>query len=130
MMDMGHEEEAMRRIQRTIARARKYDATMKNYDIHGNITGKGKELGKGAKNNIHWGKTYWVFEQLRKENPNFMADYFKLKRKYAIEDNITKYDMSSTVALLSMAMGKDLYYWFNQHGIKVDKSKAEIKMVL
>ena len=129
MMDMGHKEEAMRRIQRTIARASKYDATMKNYDIHGNLTGKGKELDKGAKNNIHWGKTYWVFEQLRKENPNFMADYFKLKRKYATNDAITKYDMNNTVALLSMAMGNDLFGWFNQYGIKVHKHKAEIKMV-
>ncbi len=130
MMDMGYEEEAMKRIQRTIDRAIKYDPEMKNYDIKGNLTGKGEELDRGAKNNIHWGKTYWVFEQLRKENPDFMADYFKLKRKYATKDNITKYDMNNTVALLSMAMGKDLFGWFNQHGIKVHKHKSEIKMVL
>ncbi len=129
MMDMGHEEEAVRRIERTIARATKYDASMTNYDIRGNLTGKGEELDKGAKNNIHWGKTYWVFEELRKENPNIIADYFKLKRKYATTESITKYDMNNTVALLSMAMGKNLFGWFNQYGIKVDKSKAEIKVV-
>lgn len=126
MMDMGHSEEAMRRIQRTMERASKHDPSMKNYDIRGNLTGTGDELDKGAKNNIHWGKTYWVFEQLRSKNPNFLADYFRLKRKYATKENITKYDMNNTVALLSMAMGKDLFDWFNEHGMKVDRSKAEI----
>uniref|UniRef100_UPI0032162905 hypothetical protein n=1 Tax=uncultured Draconibacterium sp. TaxID=1573823 RepID=UPI0032162905 len=130
MMDMGHEEEAMRRIERTIARATKYDSSMKNYDIRGNLTGSGEELDNGAKNNIHWGKTYWVFEQLRKENPDIVADYFKMKRKYATESAITKYDMNNTVALLSMAMGKDLFGWFNKHGMNVDRTKAEIAINL
>ncbi|WP_299578284.1 hypothetical protein [uncultured Sunxiuqinia sp.] len=128
MMDMGYEEEGMRRIQRTIERALKHDPSMKNYDIRGNLTGTGDELDKGAKNNIHWGKTYWVFEQLRSENPDFLADYFRLKRKHATKENITKYDMNNTVALLSMAMGKDLFSWFNEHGMEVDRSKAEIRI--
>ena len=38
--------------------------------------------------------------------------------------------MNNTVALLSMAMGRDLYNWFYEHGIVVDKAKAEIKMKL
>ena len=130
MMDMGHEEEALRTIEGNIKRATKHDPDMKNYDIGGNLTGKGKELNGGEKNDIHWGKTYWVFEELRKENPTFMADYFKLKRKYATPDKVKKYDMNNTVALLSMAMGRDLFDWFNEHGMEVDKNKAEIKMKL
>ena len=130
MMDMGYGEEALKRIEQTIQRAMKYDPDMKNYDIRGELTGKGEELDKGAKNNIHWGKTYWVFEQLRKENPDFLADYFRLKRQYASKDKISEYDMNNTVALLSLAMKKDLFAWFNKHGMPVDKSKADIEVVL
>ena len=38
--------------------------------------------------------------------------------------------MNNTVALLSMAMERDLYNWFYEHGMVVDKAKAEIKMKL
>jgi hypothetical protein len=128
MMDMGHQEEGLKRIQKTIERATKNDPEMKNYDLSGKLTGTGKELPDGEKNNIHWGKSYWVMEQLRKENPNIIADYFKLKRQYAVPGKITKYDMNNTVALLSKAMGRDLFDWFNQYGMPVDRTKAEIKM--
>ncbi len=127
MMDMGYAEEAQKRIQQTIARASKLDPDMNLYDIDGSVSGSnGRELNNGEKNNIHWGKTYWIFEQLRKENPDFIAEYFKLKRELATREKITKYDMNNTVALLSRVMGKDLFPWFNQHGIIVDKKNAEI----
>lgn len=127
MMDMGYEEEAMKRIQRTIDRAAKYDPTMKNYDIQGNLTGKGEELEGGDKNNIHWGKAYWVFEELRKQNPDFIADYFQAKRRLATKEVVKKYDMNNTVAVMSVAMGKDMFPWFNKHGMPVSRAKADIK---
>ncbi|MFV0553888.1 MAG: hypothetical protein ACK5LR_04205 [Mangrovibacterium sp.] len=127
MLDMGYEEEALKRIQNTIERASKYDPSMKNYDIRGNLTGKGEELDNGAKNNIHWGKTYWVFEELRKENPNVLADYFQAKRRLATKESVEKYDMNNTVAVLSVAMGRDMFAWFNKHGMPVSKAKATIK---
>jgi hypothetical protein len=131
MMKMGYKDEAEKRIQQTIQRASNYDPQMNLYDIEGNLTdNSGKALNEGEKNNIHWGKTYWVLEQLRKDNPNIIADYFKLKRKYATDKQITQYNMNNTVALLSMAMGKDLFPWFNEHGIKVDRGQTEIKMAL
>ncbi len=121
MMDMGHEEEALKRIQSTIERAAKLDPEMRNYDLHGNLTGEGKELSAGEKNNIHWGKSFWVWEQLRKENQTIVADYFKLKRQYATPEKISNYDISTTVELLSKAMNRDLFEWFNDHGIIVKK---------
>lgn len=127
MMDMGYEEEALRRIKRTIERASKLDPTMKQYDLRGNLTGDGKELNRSEKNNIHWGKSYWVLEQLRKENPTIVADYFKLKRQYAKPDLISKYDINNTVALLSKAMGRDLFEWFNEHGIPANQDDAKIR---
>ncbi|MCD6346819.1 MAG: hypothetical protein J7L96_05295 [Bacteroidales bacterium] len=128
MMDMGHEKEALRRIKSTIERASKLDPDMKNYDLHGNLTGTGKELTSGEKNNIHWGKSYWVWEQLRKENPTIVADYFKLKRRYARPELISKYDIHSTVALLSKAMGRDLFPWFNEIGIPANPEKTTIRL--
>ncbi len=67
---------------------------------------------------------------MRKENPNFVAEYFQLKRKFATHDKITKFDMNNTVALLSMVIGRDLYNWSNQHEMVVDKANAEIIMEL
>ncbi len=101
---------------------------MKNYDLRGNLTGEGRELSRAEKNNIHWGKSYWVWEQLRKENPTVVADYFKLKRQYAKPDLISKYDIHSTVLLLSKAMGRDLFGWFNEIGIPADSGKTAIKL--
>lgn len=126
MMDMGYKEEAMKRIQNTIDRATKHDLNMKIYDLQGNSNGNGKELSDGEKNDIHWGKSFYVLDELRKENPTVIADYFKLKRQYAKSGRIEDYGMDETVALLSMAMERDLYPWFISLGIPVDKNKSEI----
>lgn len=128
MMDMGYKNEGLTRIQKTIDRARLHDPGMNLYDLQGNLTGEGKELDNASKNNIHWGKTFWILEQLRKENPDFIAEYFQLKRKYARPDKITHYDMNTTVALLSKVMDKDLFHWFNLHGIPVEKDQSEIEL--
>ena len=117
MMDMGYEEEAIKRIKRTIDRAVQYDSTMTLYDLAGNLTGTGRELKPGEKNNIHWGKSFWIFEQLREHNPDFIADYFRLKREHATPDKINHYDINMSVSLLSMVMSKDLFPWLNHHGI-------------
>lgn len=76
---------------------------------------------------MHWGKSFWIFEQLRKENPDFIADYFKAKREYAVEGKIQKYDENNTVAVMSIAMGKDMFPWFRSIGFDVDRNNAEIK---
>ena len=116
----------MKRIQNTIDRATKHDLNMKIYDLEGNSNGNGKELSDGEKNDIHWGKSFYVLDELRKENPTVIADYFKLKRQYAKSGRIEDYGMDETVALLSMAMERDLYPWFISLGIPVDKNKSEI----
>lgn len=67
------------------------------------------------------------FEQLRKENPDFLADYFRAKREYAIEGEIQNYDENNTVAVLSIAMKRDLFPWFRSIGFDVDRNAAEIK---
>lgn len=128
MMDMGYQEEAEKRIERTINRARSIDPTMKLYDLQGNSTGDGKELSGSQKNDIHWGKSFWILEELRKENPEVIADYFRYKRQLAKPENLDSYGMNETVALLSRAMNRDLFGWFNAHGIPVSPDKTPIKV--
>lgn len=127
MIDMGHREEAMRRIEGQIAAALKHDPQMNRYDLDGNAIDGGEKLTGGAVRDIHWGKTYWVFEELRKEYPDIVARYFKAKRKLLANQKITRYDMNNTVAVMSVAVGKDLFPWFRKHGFDVDRSKAEVK---
>lgn len=127
MIDMGHREEAMRRIEGQIAAALKHDPQMNRYDLDGNAIDGGEKLTGGAIRDIHWGKTYWVFEELRKEYPDIVACYFKAKRKLLANQKITRYDMNNTVAVMSVAVGKDLFPWFRKHGFDVDRSKAEVK---
>ena len=53
------------------------------YDIYGNTERPGAvRLDGGRKNEIHWGKSFWVFEQLRGMDPEFLSKYFRAKRKY------------------------------------------------
>lgn len=127
MMDMGYQEEAEKRIERTINRARAIDPSMKLYDLQGNSKGKTSVLSSGHKNDIHWGKAFWILEELRKENPEIIADYFKNKRQLAKPDVIENYGMNETVALLSKAMKRDLFSWFNSHGIPVSPDRTAIK---
>ena len=53
MIEMGHEEEALRTIANNVNRATKHDPDTNQYDIQGNLTRNGKELSDGEKNDIH-----------------------------------------------------------------------------
>lgn len=127
MMDMGYPEEASRRIKRTIDRALKHDPDMKLYDMRGDSVSGAPKLKGGAQVDIQWGKAFWIFEQLRQEKPDFMARYFQAKRRLALPGKITRYDDHNTVAVLSSAMGRNLFPWFREHGFDVSREKAEIK---
>ncbi len=126
MIDMGHEEEALRRIRGTIGRAERLDPTMKVYDLQGKGSQGARELNRGEANDIHWGKTFWILEQLRKENPQVIGDYFQAKRRLATPDKIKRYDINTTVAVLSIAMKRDLFPWFTQYGMAVDPTQSPI----
>lgn len=128
MIDMGHEAEAQRRIRDTIARATRLDSTMTLYDLEGKGRAGARELRAGEANGIHWGKTFWIFEQLRQEHPDVVARYFQAKRRLATPDKIQKYDVHATVAVLSVALGRDLFPWFNEHGIEADPGKSPIPL--
>ncbi len=136
MMDMGYAESdktkgivgANERIAACIDRARKADPNFNLYDIDGHSCKEGvADLPKNQVNELHWGKSYWIWEQMRAENPDVVADYFQAKRKYATKEVVTKYDANNTVAVMSIAMGRDMFPWFRSIGFDVDREKAEVK---
>lgn len=127
MCDAGHEEEGLRRIEDTIKRARNIDPTMKLYNIDGkSADSNAPTLEGGQGNDIHWGKSFWVLEEMRKLDPVFLAKYFQAKRKYAKPG--IQYDMNNTVAIISQALGKDMFPWFNEHGMPVSWDKVTVKV--
>lgn len=130
MVDMGYEQEGLKRINRTIERAKKIDPTMKLYDISGNSLTGAEPLTGGQENAMHWGKTFWIFEELRKENPDVVADYFRAKRRLAKPGQLKKYDPNATVAAMSVAMGRDMFGWFREHGFDVERSDSPIEIEL
>lgn len=128
MADMGHSDEALKRIAACIDRARKADPNFDLYDINGKSCKPGvAPLPDHQVNDVHWGKTFWIFEQLRKDCPDFLARYFRAKRKHARPDTIGKYDADNTVAVLSIALERDLFPWFRSIGFDVDRNRADIK---
>lgn len=128
MMDMGYKKEGARRIKQTIERARRIDPTMKRYDLQGKSLSNAPPLTGGRANDMHWGKTFWIFQELHRENPDFLADYFKAKRRLARPGKLRKYNADATVAVVSIAMGRDMFGWFREHGFDVDRSRSPFKL--
>lgn len=125
MMQQGHEEEAKRRIAGEISAAMKLDSTMKLYPLDCTKTVDGRELTSGERRGINWGKSQWIFEHFRKQDPNFIAKYFRAKRKLVPASLPNRYSLDDAVAVMSVAMGKNLFPWFNEHGMSVDKAKVQ-----
>lgn len=129
MCDAGYKEEGERRIANTIKRAAKIDPSMTLYGVNGEpSTADAPELDGGQKNNIHWGKTYWILEELRKMDPQFLAKYFQAKRKLVPGKLNGRYNIHDTVLVASVALGKDMFPWFNEHGIKAEQNKAHFQV--
>ena len=116
---MGCTKEADNIIYGNIARAKKLDPDMTKYNIAHDTNVPGE---------VGWGKAMWIWEQMRAEKPDAIARYFKAKRELAKPGVLKQYTPDDCVAVLSVAMERDLFPWFRQHGIMVDKSKATIKM--
>lgn len=127
MMDMGYQEEGERRIARQIARATRLDPEMNRYGLDGKAMDGSASLSGAAANDIHWGKTFWILETLRKEKPDLLARYFSAKRDMTSKNRITRTDMNNTVSLLSLAMGRDLFGWFRDRGIDVSRERAQVR---
>ncbi len=114
---MGHPEEGRRAIQNRIKGARRHDPDMTKLDI---------AFGKDVPNAVMWGKSMWIWEEMRKEKPDIVARYFRAKRRLAVRGKIKKYTPHECVVVLSHAMGRDMFKWFRSLGIAVSAEKSAI----
>lgn len=111
---MGMEKEAVATLNSTIERARKKDPDFKSVDIGA----------PGAPNDVIWGKTYFIFEELEKQHgPGAMAKYFRAKRVYVPAEK-RSYSLDDCVEVWSRAVKKDLFPWFRSLGIKVERKNV------
>jgi len=118
---MGLGKDADSTLEGWIRGAKRLDTDMKKYDLAN---------GKDVPHAVRMAKPMWIFEQLRREKPDIVARYFQTKRRLATRDKLKKYTADDSVAVLSIAMGRDLFGWFRSLGITVDRSKAQIEMNL
>lgn len=115
---LGCPEEARRMINRNIAAARRKDPEMNRYDI---------AYGKDVPRDVQWGKAMWIWEELRKQEPDAIARYFRAKRKLATPGILKSYTPDDCVAVLSHAMERDMFPWFQAHGLSVNRDRATIR---
>ncbi len=115
----GYEEEGRRAIQERIDGGRRHDPDWTKYDT---------AFGKDVPNAVHWGKAMWFWEEMRREKPDILARYFRAKRRLADPKKIRKYTPNECVAVLSHAMGRDMFPWFRKHGLTVSADKSAIPL--
>jgi hypothetical protein len=112
--------QATETLEQTIASARRLDPDMNRVDI-------GR---KDAQRDVVWGKTYWIFEQLRtKYGKDALAKYFQAKRRM-LQPGRQGYSLDDCVAVWSAAVGEDLFPWFRSLGISVDRSRTDLAIGL
>ena len=116
---MGVKDDAEATLKGWIDGARKHDPDMTKYDLAG---------GTDVPHVVEMAKPMWIFEQLRKDRPDVVARYFQAKRKLIDPAKMKAYTADDSVAVLSVAMGRDLFPWFQSLGIKVDRAKTKVAM--
>ena len=114
---LGYEKEGKGVIAGAIARARKDDPDMTRYDI---------AYGKNVPNAVVWGKTMWIWEQMRQEKPDILARYFRAKRRLADPKTLKRYTPDDCIAVISHAMERDMFPWFQSLGLSVSAEQAHI----
>ena len=115
---LGLEEDANATLEGWIKSAKRHDKEMTRYDL---------AQGKDVPHAVRMAKPMWIFEQLSKEKPDIVARYFQAKRRLATPEKIRRYTADDSVAVLSVAMGRDLFPWFQSLGITVDRSKVQVQ---
>jgi hypothetical protein len=114
---LGYAKEADATLKRWIGGARRHDPDMKKFDL---------AQPKSLPHAVAMAKPMWIFEELRKEAPDVLARYFKAKRRLVDPKKMKRYTADDSVAVLSTAVGRDLFAWFKSLGVKVDRSRTSI----
>lgn len=107
---------AQETLDRSIAKARRYDADLNAVD----------PLSEKAHRDLIWGKSYFVFEELeRLHGPGALAKYFITKRE-VLKPGRDGYSMDDCVAVWSLAVGKDLFPWFQSLAFDVNRERTDL----
>ncbi len=115
--ELGYEKEANATLKNWIKGARRHDPEMKKLCLRN----KSK-----VSHAVRMAKPMWIWEQLRKEKPDVLQRYFQTKRKMIDPAKRRRYTEDDCVAVLSLAMGRDLFPWFRSLGIDVDRERTDI----
>lgn len=115
---LGYAEQGDGVISRCIERARRHDPDMTKFDLAHT---------KGVARDVVWGKSMWLWEEMRREKPDILARYFRAKRRLADPKVLEEYTPDDCVAVISHAMERDMFPWFQQHGLTVSVEDATIK---
>lgn len=77
---------------------------------------------------VAMGKALWVWEHLRSEKPDIVARYVQAKRRLINPSKRKAYTSDDSVAILSDAMGRDLFPWFRSIGVHVEESRTSLPL--
>ncbi|MCO5297746.1 MAG: hypothetical protein M9921_12895 [Fimbriimonadaceae bacterium] len=114
--ELGLEADADASLNQWLEGARKLDPKFDALDL----------LDEKAPHVVQMAKPMWIWEQLRKECPDILARYFRAKRRLADPARIQRYTADDCVAVLSAAIGRDLFPWFRSLGVNVEAQRASI----
>ena len=115
--ELGFAKEADATLQGWLEGARRHDPDMKVLDLASE---------KEVPHEVRMAKPMWIFEELRKEKPDVLARYFQAKRRLVDAKTVQRYSADDSVAVLSEAVGRDLFPWFRSIGIQVDRSRTKL----
>jgi hypothetical protein len=116
--ELGLSQEADATLKGWIDGARQHDPDMTRMDLTGS-SGPVPHV-------VAMAKPMWIFEELRKEKPDILARYFQTKRRLIDPQKVKQYTADDSVAVLSIAMGRDLFPWFQSLGTRVDRARTTI----
>lgn len=115
--ELGLADDANATLRSWIDGAKQHDRDMTKIDI---------AHGKDVPHVVAMAKPMWIWEQLRAEKPDILALYFQAKRRLIDPAAWKEYTAHDSVAVLSLAMGRDLFPWFQSLGITVDRAKTTV----
>lgn len=114
---MGFDAEADASLHNWIAGAKKLDPHMDEYDL---------ARGKHVPHVVAMAKPMWIWEELRRRQPDALPRYFRAKRRLMDPAKRDKYTADDCVAVLGIALGRDLFPWFRSLGIDVRRERTSI----
>ena len=114
-------------VARVVAQGRAVDPKMSDYDWRGNPRRKGVPRVNGGKDYyaLHQWRSFGPLDELRKERPALMKDYFarKIERAKA-GGSASGLSVEDEVALFSAVLGKDVQPVFRKYGWPLGRSNA------